>query len=273
MVRTAQEEDLQVLAALRRKRCGGTSADAAGWLHNVAGLDHILVVQQAGQPPAAMLGAIPVRCGERRGVWFCGAAAAEGIPLQTLLPRLLQSCLRAFAAKGYEFAVLTPDSAEEAARLDELGFQNLLPTRVLNKPIRRNLMAHAEFDSLTVHRWQEMRLRYQPGCITLPEEAMNEVMTQLYRRGLTIVSNRRGYGLYFVRGDQLQFLELQADQDYCADILLQAAREKTGAERARILLAENQALYLGAGRRCGYGMIAFLREEFPITDVYFRMLL
>ena len=87
------------------------------------------------------------------------------------------------------------------------------------------------------------------------------------------MSNRRGYGLYFARGGCLQFLELQADQDYCADILLQAAREKTGAEQARILLAENQALYLGAGRRCGYGMIAFLRQEFPITDVYFRMLL
>ena len=58
MVRTAQEEDLQALAALRRARCGVTTADAAGWLRNVAGLDHILVVQQAGQPPAAMLGAM-----------------------------------------------------------------------------------------------------------------------------------------------------------------------------------------------------------------------
>ena len=273
MVRAAVEEDLQALIGLRCARCGGTPADAAGWLRQIAGLDHILVVQPSGQPPAAMLGAVPVRCRERRGVWFCGAAAADGVPLQTLLPRLLQGCLRAFAAKGYDFALLTPDGADDAARMEALGFQNLLPTRVLNKPIRRNLMAHAEFDSLTVHRWQEMRLRYQPGCITLPEDAMNEVMTQLYRRGLTIVSNRRGYGLYFARGGCLQFLELQADQDYCADILLQAAREKTGAEQARILLAENQALYLGAGRRCGYGMIAFLRQEFPITDVYFRMLL
>ena len=273
MVRAAGEEDLQALVRLRCARYGGTEQDAAGWLCRVAGLEHILVVQPPEKPPAAMLGAVPVRYGERRGIWLCGAAAADGVPWAELLPRLLQSCLRAFAAKGYDFAVLTPDSAAEATRLEELGFQNLLPTRVLKKPIRRNLMAHAEFDSLTVHRWLEMRLRYQPGCIALPEPAMNEVMTQLYRRGLTVVSNRRGYGLYFVKGDQLQFLELQADQDYCADLLLQAAREKTGAERAQILLAENQALYLGAGRRCGYGMIAFLRQEFPITDVYFRMLL
>ena len=101
------------------------------------------------------------------------------------------------------------------------------------------------FDSLTVHKLVEMRHIYQPGCICLPEQAMNEIMTQLYRRGLTVVSNRRGYGLYYTKGDTLQFLELQADNDHCADLLLQAAREKTGAQNARILLAENQTLYLG----------------------------
>ena len=84
---------------------------------------------------------------------------------------------------------------------------------------------------------------------------------------------RRGYGLYFTKGDTLQFLELQADNDHCADQLLQAAREKTGAANARILLAENQTLYLGSGRRCGYGMIAFLGRPFSVTDAYFRMLL
>lgn len=85
--------------------------------------------------------------------------------------------------------------------------------------------------------------------------------------------HRRGYGLYFTKGDTLQFLELQADNDHCADQLLQAAREKTGAANARILLAENQTLYLGSGRRCGYGMIAFLGRPFSVTDAYFRMLL
>ena len=143
----------------------------------------------------------------------------------------------------------------------------------MQTPIRRDLLAQASFDSLTVHKLLEMRHIYQPGCITLPESAMNEIMTQLYRRGLTVVSNRRGYGLYYTSGDTLQFLELQADNDHCADRLLQAAREKTGAASARILLAESQTLYLGAGRRCGYGMLAFLGKPFPVTDAYFRMLL
>ena len=130
--------------------------------------------------------------------------------------------------------------------LSTLGYTQLMvrAAQKILQDIRRDLFAQAAFDSLTVHKLLERRHIYQPGCISLPEEAMNETMTQLYRRGLTVVSTRRGYGLYFTKGDTLQFLELQADNDHCADQLLQAAREKTGAANARILLAENQTLYL-----------------------------
>ena len=235
----------------------------------------------------ASLQLIPTTCAARRqqagaaapmeilpAVWLTGLSSlAVVLPLDRLLPKLIESCLRAYGASGFDFAVMTPEGAQHADALKQLGFTAQLPLRVLQTPIRRDLLAQASFDSLTVHKLLEMRHIYQPGCITLPESAMNEIMTQLYRRGLTVVSNRRGYGLYYTSGDTLQFLELQADNAPCAARLLQAAREKTGAANARILLAENQTLYLGAGRRCGDGMIAFLGRPFSVTDAYFRMLL
>lgn len=273
MLRIAAAEDLTALTRLRRAATGDSAEDAAGWLQRVG---------RAGKHPAAG----KARCAARPDAGRCAGAlrppqghlvhrlaADKGVPADKLLPRLLEGALRAFAENGCDFAVMTPDTAADASHLADLGFKNLLPLRVVSKPIRRNLLAQAQFDSLTVRHLMERRLRCQPGCITLPETAMNEMMTQLYRRGLTVVSDRRGYGLYYTKGDTLQFIELQADNDHCADQLLQAAREKTGAENARVLLAENQTLYLGAGRRCGYGMIAFLHGEFPVTDVYFRMLL
>ena len=220
-----------------------------------------------------MLAAVPVKYGQHRGVWLCGAAGVQGVPMDRLLPKIMEGCLRAYGASGFDFAVTTPDDARRAEDLKTLGFKSQLPLRVRQTPIRRDLFAQAAFDSLTVHKLLERRHIYQPGCISLPEEAMNETMTQLYRRGLTVVSTRRGYGLYFTKGDTLLFLELQADNDHCADQLLQAAREKTGAANARILLAENQTLYLGSGRRCGYGMIACLGRPFSGPDAYFRMLL
>ena len=273
MLRKATADDLSALTALRCQSAGGTNEDAAGWLLRIAGLENILLLGKEEEPPAAMLAAIPVNYGEHQGVWFCGAAARQDLPGEKLLPKLLAGCLRAYGASGYDFAVMAPDGSAGAAMLGELGFRSLLPLRVVRRPIQQDLLAQASFDSLTVHRLLAMRHHYQPGCIELPEEAMNEVVTQLYRRGLTVVHNLRGYGLYYEKGDTLQFLELQADNDRCADGLLQAARERTGAVKARILLAENQALYPGAGRRCGYGMIAFLNRPFPASDMYFRMLL
>ena len=108
MLRMATAKDLPALVELRRARYGGSRADAAGWLQNVAGLDHTLLVQAGDGPVQAMLAAVPVRYMHHRGVWFCGAAAADGVPLQTLLPRLLGSCLRAFAHSGAAFAVAAP---------------------------------------------------------------------------------------------------------------------------------------------------------------------
>ena len=249
MLRIAAAEDLTALTRLRRAATGDSAEDAAGWLQRVAGLENILLLEKPGAPPALMLAAVPVHYAHRKGIWFTGLAADKGVPADKLLPRLLEGALRAFAENGCDFAVMTPDTAADASHLADLGFKNLLPLRVVSKPIRRNLLAQAQFDSLTVRHLMERRLRCQPGCITLPETAMNEMMTQLYRRGLTVVSDRRGYGLYYTKGDTLQFIELQADNDHCADQLLQAAREKTGAENARVLLAENQTLYLGAGLR------------------------
>ena len=113
----------------------------------------------------------------------------------------MEGCLRAYGASGFDFAVTTPDDARRA-EAPETRWASKASCRCgsLQTPIRRDLFAQAAFDSLTVHKLLERRHIYQPGCISLPEEAMNETMTQLYRRGLTVVSTRRGYGLYFTNG-------------------------------------------------------------------------
>ena len=163
MLRIAAAEDLTALTRLRRAATGDSAEDAAGWLQRVAGLENILLLEKPGAPPALMLAAVPVHYAHRKGIWFTGLAADK------LLPRLLEGALRAFAENGCDFAVMTPDTAADASHLADLGFKNLLPLRVVSKPIRRNLLAQAQFDSLTVRHLMERRLRCQPGCISLPE--------------------------------------------------------------------------------------------------------
>ena len=118
MLRTASAADLNALIELRCIRYGTAKDDAAGWLQNVAGLDNVLVVERPDGTPAAMLAAVPVRYRHRQGVWFCGAAAGAEVPREMLLTRLLTGCLRAFAAKGYDFAVFAPETEEETQALE-----------------------------------------------------------------------------------------------------------------------------------------------------------
>ena len=275
MLRKATQADLDTLTAFRHEACGGSRTEIAGWLQNIVGLDNIFLVEQetaAGGRPVSMLCAVPVDTRGRKGVWFCGMATAPEFRGRGFMSRLLDGCLRAFAASGFEFAVVVPETARTAAQLRKLRFQDAFGLRLLRRAVPRNLWAAAEFDAMTVRRLLDARLYYQPGCVTLPADSMNEVVAQLYHRGATIVSNKRGYGIFYLRGDTMQFIELQADNDHSADILLQAAREHTGCGQAKLILTENQALYLGEGKRCGYAMLRFLQKPFPLTDVYFRPL-
>lgn len=275
VLRRAEPADLESLAALRAEAFGTTRSEAVDWLEKMVGLENVLLLAHTSggnTAVAALLAAVPVECGRRRGIWFTGMATAAPVRGHGIMDKLLDACLRAYAQSGCDFAVTVPADAGECRALAALGFQNAFPLRVVRKPIPRNLFATAEFDNLTVRRLLDWRLHFQPSCVQLPESTVTEQITRLYRRGMTIVSSQRGYGLFCQEGEVLQFIELQADNDHCADLLLQAAREHTGASRANILLSENQTLYLGAGKRCGYGMLRFLQKPFSTTDVYFRLL-
>lgn len=272
------DAELERLIEFRRKIYGGNRQEAKDWLCGIVGLNNLFLLAKNPPPgvaltPDAMMGAVPVECGRRHGIWLCCMATDPALQGRGMMTKMLSGCLRAFAASGYDFAVVTPQSNRVARWLEGMGFKGRFPLRVIRKPIEHNIRARAEFDNMTVRRLIDARMRYQPACIAVPERTMNTMISRLYRRGMTIVSNQRGYGLYCQEWNELLFLEIQADNDHSADILLQAAREHTGTEKARLLLAENQTLYLGEGKRSGYGMIRFLNDPFPVTDAYFRMLI
>ena len=219
MLCKATEADLEQMVAFRRKTYGGTRQDALDWLCGIVGLDNILILARDPAPgakpiPAAMIGAVPVECGHHHGVWLCCMATDPSLQGRGLMPKLLATCLRAFSAKGCDFAVAAPQSTRAAKAFSQLNFQGRFPLRIIRKPIEHNLWARAEFDNLTVRKLIDTRMRYQPACIALPESSMNTMITRLYRRGMTIVSNQRGYGLYCQEKEELLFMELKTDNDH-----------------------------------------------------------
>ena len=111
-------------------------------------------------------------------------------------------------------------------------------------------------------------------CSKLPPEQMGGVLRDLYSRGATIVSSEQGYGIYFRREDTLYFVEMMAENDRAAEVLMEAAREKEViVEKAVITVGAAQNLFLGEGTRQEYGLIRFEGEPFDVSESYMRLMM
>ena len=138
----------------------------------------------------------------------------------------------------------------------------------------RNLWSQAEFDSVTAKKLCELREKFWPDTVQFTPERMAVVLGDLYSRGATIVANERGYGVYFRKEDTLYFVELMAEDDRAAEVLMEAAREKEViVEKAVITVGAAQPLFLGEGTRQEYGMIRFDGEPFDVSESYMRLML
>ncbi|MFR6092021.1 MAG: hypothetical protein ACLUIR_00995 [Faecalibacterium prausnitzii] len=167
-----------------------------------------------------------------------------------------------------------PFRGQEQAALLETRASAGLALRCLPREVSRNLWSQAEFDSVTARKLCELRERFYPDTVQFPPEQMAVVLTDLYARGATIVSNEKGYGIYFRREDTLYFVELMAEDDRSAEVLMEAAREKEViVERAVITVGAAQNLFLGEGTRQDYGMIRFDAEPFDVEESYMRLMM
>ena len=91
------------------------------------------------------------------------------------------------------------------------------------------LVESGEFDSVTAKKLCELRERFWPDTVQFSPERMAVVLGDRYSAGATIVSTEQAYGIYFRKEDTLYFVELQADNDRAAEVLMEAAREKRKA--------------------------------------------
>ena len=92
VLRKAEPADLESLAALRAESFGTDRAEAIDWLQKMAGLENVLLLAHtAGDSTAvaAMLAAVPVECGRRRGLWFTGMATAAPLRGRGVMEKLL----------------------------------------------------------------------------------------------------------------------------------------------------------------------------------------
>ena len=250
MYRLMQPSDEAAVVALWQKERGDSAEFIKTALEKFAGAENIYVAEENDEIAAAAL-AVPVT-----------------------LKGLVDYLCAQQKLRGAGFTVAVPAGQEQAALLENKGFQRAFALRCLPREVARNLWSQAEFDSVTARKLYELRERFYPDTVQFPPERMAVVLTDLYARGATIVSNEKGYGIYFRREDTLYFVELMAEDDRSAEVLMEAAREKEViVERAVITVGAAQNLFLGEGTRQDYGMIRFDAEPFDVEESYMRLMM
>ena len=252
MYRLMQPSEEAAVVALWQAERGDSAAFAKTALEQFAGVENVYVAEENGRLEAAAL-AVPVTLRGRSGSYLYGLCGKGELLLAGLVDYLCaQQKLR-----GAGFTVAVPQGQEQAALLESKGFRWAFPLRCLPREVSRKL-----------------RERFCPDTVQLPPERMAVVLGDLYARGATIVSSGKGYGVYFRREDTLYFVEMMAEDDRSAEVLMEAAREKEViVERAVITVGAAQNLFLGEGRRQDYGMIRFDAEPFDVEESYMRLMM
>ena len=97
--------------------------------------------------------------------------------------------------------------------------------------------------------------------IAFAPEPHAAMVQNLYTEGATTVQTEEGYGVFFVERDVLVFRELAARGNLAATRILEAARQHTACDRARLELPRYGEVFLGEGETVPYGMLRWLRGE------------
>ncbi len=245
-------------AALRGEE-PGFAEDA---IRRFAGEENVCLSEADGEIEALVL-AVPVSL---RGAPGCCLYGLAGGDENTAAGLVDYACTRA-ARQGAQFVVTAPSGAGQAELYAQRGFARAFALRCLTREVRRNLWSRAEFDAVTARKLCELRAQFCPDSVTFTPGQMAFVLGDLYARGATIVANPKGYGIYFRREETLYFIELMAEDDRAAEVLMEAAREKeVVVEKAVVTVGAAQPLFLGEGTRQDYGMIRFFSAP-PLPDV------
>jgi hypothetical protein len=268
MVRLMQPSDLEAMKKLYSEQTGQSDAGAEQVIRHFAGTNNAYVAEENGAVTACAM-AVPVTLREKKGSYLYGLCGGDAETQN----RLVDFICAEQKQRGAAFIVAVPQ-ADQFAFYEPHGFVRAFPMRCIKRAVQRNLWSQAEFDTVTAKRLCELRQKFYPNSVCLDAERMAIVMSDLYARGMTLVANEAGYGVYFRKEETLYFMELMAQDDRAAVTLMEAAREKEViVERAVIALGASQPLFAGEGSVREYGMIRFLGEPFDVETSYMRLMM
>lgn len=273
MARKATLQDLPAYQRIWEQAFGDGAEFSTMVFEKFAGINNVYVQEENGSV-AAILSAVPCTLKGKKGAYFYGLATEQCARNKGCMRALMEYAEKDLHEnRGVQFAVLIPAGPELFGFYEKLGWKRAFRLRSLTRPIKKNMWSQAEFDSCTAGQLLELRKRYCPDSVLLEKNGMIQVLTNLYSGGITVVSSPDGYALYFEKDGVLDVIEIFAEGERAAERLLEAAREKIGAESARITVGEGSTLFLGEGKLQDYGMVKLLGEPVDLFECYMRLMM
>ena len=223
MYRLMQPSDRAEILALWQREHGEDETFLANAIERFAGEQNVYVAEENDHIEAVAM-AVLVSLQGRPGCCLYGLTGQGSLILAGLVDHL---CTQQ-KLKGAGFVVVVPSGNEQAALLQDKGFQWAFPLRCLPREVDRNLWSQAEFDTVTAKKLCELRARFWPDTVQLPPEQMAVVLGgSVLPRGHHRLERQRLRNI-FRKEDTLYFVEMMATGDRAAEILMEAARAKRG---------------------------------------------
>lgn len=238
-----------------------------------AGLAHTYVSEQDGAVVASLC-AVPVTLGRYQGIYLYGVNTKKEYRSKGIMDVLLRYVHETEKQNGAAFSVLIPASESLFGYYEKYGYQTVFYRHILRRPIRNNIWAQADFDTITAPRLNMLRHRFLEHEIVEFEPSAHAAMMQdLYTGGATTVETEGGYGIFFEMDGTLAFKEFLACDNLAANRLLEAARQHTGCENAALFLPRYSEVYLGeGGEESPYGQLCWLNGEKKLIEPYMSLM-
>ena len=176
--------------------------------------------------------------------------------------------------RGAGFVVAVPTSPEQSTLLQDKGFQKAFALRCLPREVERNLWSQAEFDSVTAKKLCELRQNTGPTPFSCRRSRWGKFCGTCIPVARPSYPVSRATASISAERITLYFVEMMAENDRAAEVLMEAAREKEViVEKAVITVGAAQNLFLGEGTRQEYGLIRFEGEPFDVSESYMRLMM
>lgn len=224
--------------------------------------EDIYIVKEDEKTVSMLLAIADLEYKGQKGFYLYSACTHPDYRGKGYMHSLAEYALSDQARQGKTFCMLKPADEKLFDFWKSVGFDNITQVRCVEVEIKKNIWTNAQFDIVTASRFKLLRDKFcEENFIHYTSKGYETFAYSHYTSGGSTVETEDAYGVYYVEGDTMRFVELLATSTLNAVKLLQAARERTGCEKATVYLSPQSNLFLGEGKTIDWCMIKGIGDE------------